>query len=252
MALTKFYWSAQPAITEALVREFADCLGPGKLVVDVGAGYAPWEHATEFVDREAWPQLAGRKVHALDVELDRLPYADKSVDFLYCRHTIEDLHNPTLLLREMNRVAKAGYVETPSPLAEMCRGINRTPLRGYQHHYWFSWVSNGTLMLMPKMPIVEHTELHNSFDAKLLEILDCNPLFWNTYLTWRHDLRYEVQRHRLGFDAYGDFLRDIQAAINASIADSELFCFHKQLQSAVFYPSSPPPASSSPSPQPAA
>ena len=113
-----FYWHRQPAIDAALLREFADSLGPGKLVVDVGAGYDPWPYATEFVDREAWPALAGKKVHVLDVELDRLPYADKSVDFLYCRHCIEDLHNPTLLLREMNRVAKAGYIETPSPLAE--------------------------------------------------------------------------------------------------------------------------------------
>ncbi len=48
MPLECYFWHAQPAITEALLRHFPDHIGPGKLIVDVGAGYNPWEHATEF------------------------------------------------------------------------------------------------------------------------------------------------------------------------------------------------------------
>src|ERR1043166_6850718 len=138
MPFTHFFWHRQPVVDAALCRRFGEFIGPAKLVVDIGPGYDPWLFATEYVDCEEWSQLAGKPLHILDVELQKLPYADKQVDFLYCRHTIEDLHNPTLLLSEINRVAKAGYIETPSPLAELsrCTSGNHNTFRGFAHHRW--------------------------------------------------------------------------------------------------------------------
>jgi SAM-dependent methyltransferase len=203
--IEKFYWHRQPTIDEALLREFADCLGPGKLVVDVGAGYDPWPYATEFVDREAWPQIVatGKPLHVLDVELDRLPYADKSVDFLYCRHTIEDLHNPTLLLREINRVAKAGYVETPSPIAELSRNVDgqETRYRGFCHHHWFCWSDKSHLILLPKYPAIEspsQAEDAERFFAMVESRLDADTA--NTRVLWRGRLPFRVLAHRVDFD----------------------------------------------------
>jgi ubiquinone/menaquinone biosynthesis C-methylase UbiE len=48
-----------------------------------------------------------------------LPYEDKEFDFVYCRHVLEDLIYPFRVIKEMQRVAKAGYIETPSPMAEL-------------------------------------------------------------------------------------------------------------------------------------
>jgi hypothetical protein len=39
-------------------------------------------------------------------------------------HMLEDMYNPFPICAEMSRVAKAGYVETPSPVAELCRGVD--------------------------------------------------------------------------------------------------------------------------------
>jgi len=250
--LTNYFWHRQPAIDAALLREFADCLGPGKLVVDVGAGYDPWPYANEYVDREAWPQLAGRKVHALDIELDRLPYADKSVDFLYCRHTIEDLHNPTLLLRETNRVAKAGYIETPSPLAEICRGINQGLIRGYPHHHWFAWGDCGTLTLMPKLTVVERIDFLPPFDDQVEALLNSTPLLWNTYHAWRGELRFDVLRNRFGFDVIGDITPMITSAINDGMHSARDFSDTMGLHAASFHGNTLPPASSLRSQPPAA
>src|SRR5437667_8989346 len=86
-------------------------------VLEIGPGRDPFGAATEFVDWHAWPELKGKPTHVLDVNQDRLPFEDKAIDFVYCRHTLEDLYNPMWLCREMSRVAKAGYVETPSPVA---------------------------------------------------------------------------------------------------------------------------------------
>jgi SAM-dependent methyltransferase len=224
MPLTHYFWHTQPGITSALVRHFPNHIGPGKLVVDVGAGYAPWQHATELVDREAWPQIAasGKPVHVLDVELDRLPYADKSVDFIYCRHTIEDLHNPTLLLREMNRVAKAGYVETPSPIAELCRGAGGTAERGFVHHHWIVWVENGTLTYLPKYTRVECMDTAGDFDGKLIDALNSCPALWYTIFPWVDELKHCELRHRDQFSISeaGSFEAVLERSLSASVASS--------------------------------
>src|SRR5262245_24227504 len=85
--------------------------GQGR-VLEIGPGPRPFTHSTEYVDWQAWPQLAGKPVHTLNINQDTLPLADKSFDFVYCRHTLEDLYNPFLMCREMNRVGRAGYIET--------------------------------------------------------------------------------------------------------------------------------------------
>jgi len=198
MPITRRFWHRQPAIDAALVQRFADFIGPDKLVVDIGAGYAPWPHAIEFVDYKAWPQLAGRTVRVVDIENEPLPYADKSVDFAYCRHTIEDLDHPSLLLREINRIAKAGYIETPSPIAEFCRGIDGGyPGRGYCHHRWFVWVAGSELRLLPKFPDVEHIATAPGADVRLIETLNFSPAHWNTYFAWIGEFSFRVlKQHR--------------------------------------------------------
>jgi hypothetical protein len=37
----------------------------------------------------------------------------KILDVAICRHTLEDIANPVFLCRELSRVSRAGYVETP-------------------------------------------------------------------------------------------------------------------------------------------
>ena len=227
-----FYWHRQPAIDAALLREFADSLGPGKLVVDVGAGYDPWPYATEFVDREAWPALAGKKVHVLDVELDRLPYADKSVDFLYCRHCIEDLHNPTLLLREMNRVAKAGYIETPSPLAEFCRGSEGPdiPWRGFHHHRWFCWLDGERLTLLPKYGGIETMRVPEATDEQIVLALNTSGFCWNTSLAWRDMLDFRILREPADFTFEPKYVALLNAAASTAVENARRFVHRFDLE----------------------
>jgi hypothetical protein len=84
----------------------------------------------------------------------------RNLIFVYCRHVLEDLYNPFLLLDEMSRVASSGYLETPSPLSEVCRGIdggdNNLPWRGYQHHHSFVWSYNDEVCFAHKYPAVEY------------------------------------------------------------------------------------------------
>jgi hypothetical protein len=113
-------------------------------VLELGPGLTPFSKATHFCGWDQGSQKIDSNQHTVcDFSIQKLPYADKEFDFIYCRHVLEDLYNPFLLVEEMSRVGKAGYIETPSPAAELCKNIDcgdsYVPWRGYHHHNSFVW-----------------------------------------------------------------------------------------------------------------
>jgi hypothetical protein len=130
-------------------------------VLELGPGLTPFSKATHFCGWDQGTQKIDSNQHTVcDFSIQKLPYADKEFDFIYCRHVLEDLYNPFLLVEEMSRVGKTGYIETPSPLAELCKNIDcgdtDVPWRGYHHHNSFVWEHEGTLCFVKKFPIIEH------------------------------------------------------------------------------------------------
>jgi hypothetical protein len=130
-------------------------------VLELGPGLTPFSKATHFCGWDQGSQKIDSNQHTVcDFSIQKLPYADKEFDFIYCRHVLEDLYNPFLLVEEMSRVGKAGYIETPSPAAELCKNIDcgdlYVPWRGYHHHNSFVWEHEGTLCFVKKFPIIEH------------------------------------------------------------------------------------------------
>lgn len=179
-------------------------------VLEVGPGTAPFSKATVFVDWQALPNLADKEVHALDINQDPLPFPDQSFDFVYCRHTLEDIYNPVWVCREMARVGRAGYVETPSPIVECCRGVDggSPTWRGYHHHRYVIWVEDDTLTFIPKYPFIEYVNFGEA-DTQMIRLLNSEPMFWNTYFFWDGSLPYRVlnhdQEYRISVD-YGKIL----------------------------------------------
>lgn len=218
------HWSPyRPAV------EYAESLAEqaGGLCVELGPGNRPFRLATEFVGRDPQQCRDGYdgKFHQLNLSNESLPWGDGEVSFLFCRHTIEDLDDPEWCLSEIRRVARAGYIETPSPLAEMCRGVDaeraannkRPPWRGYHHHRSFVW-SGTTLVrkaervpclnVVGKFPFIEHVNLEAGEEA-LADLLNSGPLYWNTYHSWTGPLEYRIWRHEMDFEvgpSYGQFL----------------------------------------------
>ena len=182
--LTNHFWEK-----DVRVHQYIDKLVDGKkLIVDVGCGKNYFHKAHELIDHN---YVETDKIfHQLDITVDKLPYENKQVDFLYCKHTLEDIENPRWLLSEINRVAKAGYIETPSPLIEITRGADAgwQPWRGYYHHRSIIWSDGKKLTLVPKYPVIE---LLNFPDIDIAKILSESVNFWNTYYFWENDLNYE-------------------------------------------------------------
>jgi SAM-dependent methyltransferase len=129
-------------------------------VLDVGGWYQPFNLATHVIDLGSYetrhsaaaldPEDAERfsaetwVTH--DVCLSPWPYPDKFFDFVFCSHLLEDVRDPLTVCRELVRVAKAGYIETPSRLREIFAKDRfaalklmaaRVPEIGFHHHRWF-------------------------------------------------------------------------------------------------------------------
>jgi SAM-dependent methyltransferase len=112
------------------LREFG---GRSARVLDAGGWYRPFNLATHVIELN--PYDSRRIDDALDPEDDERftadtwivqdvcnspwPFADKTFDFVVCSHLLEDVRDPITVCRELCRVGKAGYIETPSRIPEI-------------------------------------------------------------------------------------------------------------------------------------
>ena len=157
-------------------------------VLDIGGWYQPFNLATHVID--LLPFATRRQHEALDPEdperfsaetwlawdvcASPWPYVDRYFDFVVCSNLLEDVRDPIAVCSEINRVGKAGYIETPSRLREIFAksrqfswwrlvGGAGAPEVGFYHHRWF----------------VEGEGTHLKFTAKTAALLE-DPRYYLT------------------------------------------------------------------------
>jgi SAM-dependent methyltransferase len=92
----------------------------GDKVLDIGNGGYPFPYATVVADRYAERSPSRREglVTAdkpfVMTDIHDLPFAAKSFDYVYCSHVLEVIDDPIKACKEIQRVGKRGYVETPT------------------------------------------------------------------------------------------------------------------------------------------
>lgn len=224
--LRAHHWGPIPQVVEWVVRQ----VPAGGRVLEIGPGHVPFPLASVFVDWNHTPAMQGRDLHVLDINQDRLPFEDGSFDFVYCRHVLEDIYNPLWVCREMQRVAKAGYIECPSPIAECARGVdgNFPPWRGYHHHRYAVWNDNGVLTFLPKYPAWEMMPIPPAGEQQLYDILNTSPWHWNTYLLWRETLPARMLHHGREFDMMTSYPEICSTGINHTLDHHRQF--HAQVR----------------------
>ena len=198
---TKYWSPLQPVVNWVSSR-----ISKNDKVLEIGPGHVPFPLADTFV---GWLG-SGENFVSCDVQEDTLPFCDNEFDFVYCRHILEDIFNPFHLCREMSRVAKAGYLETPSPMAEMCRGIDATSphWRGYIHHRYFVWNNDGVLCFLTKYPFVEFIG-DEGFEQNITNLLRSYNLYWNSYFAWENEIPFTYYQHEVEYNItsnYGDLI----------------------------------------------
>jgi hypothetical protein len=214
----KKYWEPIEPLTKWLVKQ----IPPDTKVLEIGPGYRPFPRSTMFVDYRDLPNIPEKLKVSIDLNVDRLPFEDKSYDFIYCRHVIEDMYNPFWLIKEMERVGKRGYIETPSPIAELVRGADGTspPFRGYHHHRNIVWVYEGELRIIAKYPIIEYIRFN---EEDLTGWLREGKKYWNTYFLWEDKIKLKHIESGPDFVITRDYSSILKNAMDQTILSSGIF-----------------------------
>lgn len=213
---TKFktHWWKNKDVNDYLLEQTKDL----KTVLDFGCGPTSpgvFENATITVDKSY------EATYCVDFEKEQVPI--EQVDFVYCRHTIEDLINPGPALQEIKRLSNRGYIETPSVIVECSLGVDSAGYqgRGYRHHRSFVWtdINTGTLMILPKFPIVEHIFTFDD-DVQMKSYLE-DPIIWNTYHLFDESkpLHYKVLEYEVDF-TFETYLSILKNAIHSTLLNT--------------------------------
>lgn len=98
-------------------------IGRSDIVLDVGSGGNPHPRAdvllekhVQTVHRHGAPAVFDRPTVLADA--CAMPFKDKAFDFAIAFHVLEHMRDPASFLRELSRVAKAGYIEVPNVVFE--------------------------------------------------------------------------------------------------------------------------------------
>lgn len=115
------------------------------LVLDVGSGDKPSWRADVLLDRyvgDAWSgQRSGtgktQVVRPLfDADAADMPFADGAFDYAICSHVLEHVTDPVGVVRELTRVAKAGYIEVPEAAS--------SKIIDFPSHLWWCRLDSST------------------------------------------------------------------------------------------------------------
>jgi hypothetical protein len=186
-------------------------IGPGDRVLDIGGWAQPFNRADVVIDLEPWETRAPwpwRPAQGGDTErftreswirrdiCDKEPYpfGDKEIDFVICSHTLEDVRDPLWVCSEMIRIAKRGYLEVPSRVAESCRGLEPGQV-GWAHHRWLIDIAGDHVDFQMKYHKI-HSHWRFSFPARYLRRLSERQrvqfLFWEGGFTYSERLLHGI------------------------------------------------------------
>lgn len=152
---------------EGNIPRILERVGSDALVLDVGAWGKPFRRADWVLDRMPYET---RGLYGFDgdgperfsaatwvqrdiCDREPWPFEDGQFDFAICSHTLEDVRDPIWVCSELARVAKAGYLETPSRLEEQSFGI-QGPWVGWGHHLWMMELVEGGVEFVLKHHVV--------------------------------------------------------------------------------------------------
>lgn len=228
--ITRFFWYSNPLLLGALCK-YLQRRNIRDNIIDVGCGFAHFPLATHLLDFNTTSSNSDKTIFKLDLDFEKFLYQDAFFNFVYCRHVLEDIQNPQNAFNEFVRISKSGYIETPSPLVELMRGVDSFGLhRGYIHHRYFVWsdYATNTLFFLPKYPLIESRDydFNELFHLpQKYDLLNKYPVYWNNYYIWdeTRSPKIIVYRNGINMEIRSDYLRLLQVAIMSSIEYTNYF-----------------------------
>lgn len=117
------------------------------LVLEVGSGGNPYPRSNVLIDayEETRERFWAPLVHDRPTVLspgENLPFKDKIFDFVIAAHVLEHTPHPEKFLAELQRVARAGFIETPDAFMER--------INPYKDHRLEVTLRDGALLIRKK------------------------------------------------------------------------------------------------------
>jgi SAM-dependent methyltransferase len=100
----------------------------GERILDVGSGGDPFPEATVLADRHLEPtkhrstRFESQNKPVVICDIHALPFADHAFDYVVSAHVLEHVDDPIQACRELQRVARAGFIETPALMKDALFG----------------------------------------------------------------------------------------------------------------------------------
>jgi len=200
---------------ESNVERILALLRPMDVVLDIGGWARPFNRANYIMDAQPYetrgycdkagygkvrPSQGGeREFFTKDSWIQRdicdhtpFPFADKELDFVICADTLEDIRDPIWVCSEMIRIAKRGYLEVPSRVAESSRGIELGQV-GWSHHRWLVDIEGNSVRFLMKFHMI-HSHWRFSLPESYLRCLSEEErtqwLFWDGSFNYSETLLY--------------------------------------------------------------
>jgi uncharacterized protein YbaR (Trm112 family)/bifunctional DNA-binding transcriptional regulator/antitoxin component of YhaV-PrlF toxin-antitoxin module len=121
--------------------------------------------------------------------VENLPFRDKAFDFVIASHVLEHSSDPARFLSELQRVAKAGYIEVPDAFMER--------INPYRDHRLEITVRNDQLLIRKKSNWIVDPELIELYEYRVKGILTKKtmrkyPFEFHVRYYWEGEIKYEV------------------------------------------------------------
>lgn len=166
----------------------------GALVLEVGSGGNPYFRSNVLLDayqetRERhWAPLVSDRPTVLGF-VESLPFRDAAFDFVIASHVLEHSTDPARFLTELQRVAKAGYIEVPDAFMER--------VNPYRDHRLEITVRDGRLVIRKKSGWRADPELVELYEHRAKAVftgrtIPRSPFDFHVRFYWSEKIDFEV------------------------------------------------------------
>lgn len=163
------------------------------IVLEIGSGGNPYPRSNVLLDKyedtieRFHVPLVKDRPTVLGLA-ERLPFKDESFDFIIASHVLEHTVDPVSFLKEMMRVGKAGYIETPDAFFER--------INPYRFHRLEITELNGKLMIFKKPSWRHDTQVVDMYENKakneFIKLISKHPEPFFVRFYWKDKIDYEI------------------------------------------------------------
>ena len=177
-------------------------------ILDIGCGYRAHKNASVIADVQDFSNFYKEK-NFVQIKEKKFPFKDKEFDFVIASHVIEHVEDVDFFIKELQRVAKKGYIEVPTKLEDNLVFENKND------HVWhmdFDDVDN-KLIITKRIQIIEPILTVSS-------IKKFNENFRKSLvieLLWEDKINYRVESHDVTNDNKISILNLVRKYISKKI-----------------------------------